>query len=96
MSEETVKKKIRITNQLGLHTRPAALIVKLLQDSKSEVTFTHKKRTIDARSILNVLMLAAQKNSMITITVKGIDAQKTMDRLIESFENQFGERVING
>ncbi|MCC5832038.1 MAG: HPr family phosphocarrier protein [Chlamydiales bacterium] len=91
MSTQTLKKKVRVVNELGLHTRPATLIVKLLQDCKSTVTFKHKKETIDARSILNILMLAAQKNALITITVTGVDAQETMDRLVESFESRFGE-----
>lgn len=91
MNEPTLTKKVRVTNELGLHTRPATLIVKLLQECKSEVTFSYKKETINARSILNILMLAAQKNAIITITVKGKDAQETMNRLVESFESRFGE-----
>lgn len=91
MCEQIISRKVRVLNELGLHTRPATLIVKLLQSSKSEVSFTYKKETIDARSILNILMLAAQKNALITITVKGIDAEETMERLVTSFESHFGE-----
>jgi phosphocarrier protein HPr len=83
--------KVRVKNELGLHTRPAALIVKLLQDSKSEVLFTLEKETINAKSILSILMLAAQKDASIIIQVKGIDAEETMKKLIETFENGFGE-----
>ena len=88
---KNIVQKVRVKNELGLHTRPATLIVKLLQDSKSEVFFTHKKETINAKSILSILMLAAQKNASITIQIKGEDAQETMAKLIESFENGFGE-----
>jgi len=95
MSEQTITKKVRVINELGLHTRPATLIVKLLQECKSEVTFTCKKETINARSILNILMLAAQKNALVTITVKGVDAHETMERLVESFESRFGEDLTN-
>lgn len=83
--------KIKVNNLLGLHTRPAAAIVKLLQNSKSEVFFTCKKDTVNAKSILSILMLAARKNTLITITVEGEDADDTMNRLIEAFENKFGE-----
>ena len=86
-----ITQKVRVKNKLGIHTRPATVIVKLLQDSKSEVFFTYKKETVNAKSILSILMLAAQKNAIITIQVKGNDAQATMDRLIESFDNGFGE-----
>lgn len=87
----TVTKKIRVINKLGLHTRPATLIVKLLQDCKSEVTFTYKKQTVDAKSILNLLMLAAPKNALITVKAKGEDAIEAVKRLEENFENCFGE-----
>ena len=83
-------------NELGLHTRPATLIVKLLQDSKSEILFTHNNETINAKSILSILMLAAQKSALITIEVKGEDAEATMHRLLEAFDNGFGEGVKNG
>jgi phosphocarrier protein HPr len=92
VGEQHLTQKVRIRNELGLHTRPATLIVKLLQDTRSEVFFTYKKETINAKSILSILILAAPKNASITIQVKGEDAKTTMDRLIESFENGFGEK----
>lgn len=82
---------VRVKNRLGLHTRPATMIVKLLLNCQSHVFFTHKKETINAKSILSILMLAAKKNSKITIAVEGNDASTTMDKLIDAFENQFGE-----
>jgi phosphocarrier protein HPr len=87
--------KVRVLNQLGLHTRPAAAIVKLLQHSKSEVIFSYKKENIDAKSILGILMLAAQKNSLITITVEGSDAEETLDKLVAAFNDSFGEKESN-
>lgn len=86
-----ILRKVRVKNALGLHARPATVIVKLLQASKSNVSFTYKKETINARSIMSVLMLAATKNSLITIAVEGEDAQETMCKLIEVFETKFGE-----
>lgn len=86
-------KKVRVKNDLGLHTRPATVIVKLLQNCKSNVSFTYKKETINAKSILSILMLAAQKNSQIIITIEGEDAEETMMRLVQAFEEQFGEVI---
>lgn len=83
--------KVKVKNPLGLHTRPATIIVKMLQNSKSQVFFTHKKETINAKSILSILMLAAKKNSNITITVEGEDAQEVLNQLNEAFDNKFGE-----
>lgn len=84
-------RKVRIKNALGLHARPATVIAKLLQGTQSSVSFTYRKETINARSIMGILMLAATKNSFITIVVDGEDAQETMDRIIGAFDNQFGE-----
>ncbi|MCB1181485.1 MAG: HPr family phosphocarrier protein [Chlamydiia bacterium] len=90
-SEISLTKKLRVKNELGLHTRPATVIVKFLQQVKSDVFFTYKKETVDAKSILNLLMLAAQKNAEISIFVRGLDAKETLDGLVEVFENKFGE-----
>lgn len=78
-------------NPLGLHARPATVIARLLQKSQSRVYFTFHEETINARSIMSVLMLAANKNSQILVTVEGEDAQETMNSLVEAFDNQFGE-----
>jgi len=85
--------KVKVKNRMGLHTRPATTIVKLLQGSKCDVTITHKKETINAKSILSILMLAAGQNSRITIMVDGEEdiATDTMDKLLSVFENKFGE-----
>ena len=83
--------KVQVKNSLGLHTRPATTIVKLLQNCKSNVHFVHKQERVNAKSILSLLMLAARKNSKITIEVDGEDAQSTIEKLIEAFDNQFGE-----
>lgn len=81
--------KVKVKNTMGLHTRPATTIVKLLQGVKCEVLFTCKKETINAKSILSILMLAARQNSNITITVDGVDAEDTMGKLLVAFESRF-------
>lgn len=87
-----IVRKVKVKNSLGLHTRPAASIVKLLQPRKSSVFFTHKNETINARSIMSILMLAAKKNAVLEITVEGEDAEATMQHLLHAFEMEFGEK----
>lgn len=82
---------VRVTNEFGLHTRPAAHIVKLLQTAKSDVRITHKDRTADAKSILGILMLGIQKNEEVILTISGIDAAQVMESLKIAFETGFGE-----
>jgi len=84
-------KKLLVKNRLGLHTRPATTIVKLVQNCKSDVAFTCRKETVNAKSILSILMLAAKKSSRITVTVDGEDAELIMEKLVFAFENEFGE-----
>jgi phosphocarrier protein len=84
--------KVKVKNPLGLHTRPAAVIVRMLQPLKSSVLFTYKQETINARSIMGILMLAARKNAQITITVEGTDAEQVMRVLTRAFDEQFGDR----
>ncbi|MEM1282800.1 MAG: HPr family phosphocarrier protein [Chlamydiota bacterium] len=83
--------KVKVKNKMGLHTRPATAIVKLLQNTKSKVEFTYKRETVNAKSILSILMLAVKKNSNITITCDGEDAHDTMDLLVNAFDSEFGE-----
>lgn len=85
-------KKVQVKNRLGLHIRPATAIVQLLQNCNCNVTFTYEQETVNAKSILNILMLAAEVDSKITIMVEGEDANVTMDSLITAFENRFGEK----
>lgn len=84
-------RKIRVKNALGLHARPATVIAKLLQGTQSSVSFTYRKETVNARSIMGILMLAVTKNSLITVDVDGEDAEQVMDKILLAFENEFGE-----
>jgi phosphocarrier protein HPr len=89
--EEPIKRKLRLTTCQGLHARPAAFIVKLLRTSRSKVTFTYKQQTVDAHSVLHLLMLGAPKNATITAAACGPDAEETLEKLEAAFEQKFGD-----
>lgn len=76
---------------MGLHTRPATEIVRMLQNCKSQIHFIHNKQEINAKSILGILMLACAHNSNITVTVEGEDAPSVMEMLVAGFDSKFGE-----
>ena len=86
-----IQRKVRVKNALGLHARPATVLVKLLQPTRSSVFFTYRNETINARSIMSILMLAATKNSHILVDVEGEDAEQTMDAIVQAFETEFVE-----
>lgn len=89
--QEKVIKKLKVLNRAGLHTRPATTIVKILQRFQSDVTFSCKKSTANAKSILGLLALAATRGTTITITCEGQDSHSAMQALVEGFESRFGE-----
>ena len=84
---------VKVKNKMGLHVRPASMIAKLLQNSQSKVTLTYKGESINARSIMSIMILAAPKNAQVCISVEGNDARETMERLIEAFESRFGDKI---
>lgn len=67
------------------------MIVKLLQNCQSDVFFTYRKEKVNPKSIMSILMLAAGKNSRITIEVDGSDAESVMNNLTKAFQSGFGE-----
>lgn len=89
-----IVRKVKVKNALGLHARPATVIAKMLQGCKSEVAISYREETVDARSIMSILMLAIKKNTQLTLEVEGEDAEETMEKLVNAFENQFGEKTV--
>lgn len=87
-----VIQKVKVKNSLGLHARPATAIARLLQERKSQVSITYRKETINARSIISILMLGIKKNMQLTLTAEGEDAEETIGVLVQLFEDQFGEK----
>ena len=84
---------VKVKNRSGLHVRPATYIVRLLQNFKSKVTLTYKGESINARSIMSIMILAAPKNAKILVDVEGIDACQVLKKLVDAFETQFDEGV---
>ena len=82
---------VKVKNKLGLHVRPASHLVKLLQDFNSKVTLTYKGESVNARSIMSIMILAAPKNAKIHVFIEGKDAEPVMEKLVDAFDTQFGE-----
>lgn len=73
-----LKKKLIVKNKLGLHARPAALFVQIANKFDSDVTVIKDDVEVNGKSIMGILMLAAEKDSIITIVVSGKDATAAM------------------
>lgn len=88
---DIVTKEITVTNQLGLHARPAALVVKATVAFTCEVFLIKDGTRINAKSIMGVMMLAAEYGSTLEIQAEGVDAQAAVDAVAAVFELKFGE-----
>ncbi len=86
-----ISKKIQIQNRLGLHARPSALLVKLANKFRSEFHISKDDMVINGKSIMGVMMLAAEYKSEIEILADGVDEEYLMEELINLFESKFGE-----
>ncbi len=82
---------ITILNKLGIHVRPAALIVQLASKFESEIKLTKDGVEVDAKSIMGVMMLAAGMGSKLKITAEGRDEKEAVTALGGLVEAKFNE-----
>ena len=86
-----VEKEVQITNKLGLHARPAAMVVQTASKFTSEIRLIKDDLEINGKSIMGVMMLAAEKGSILKIRVEGEDETEALEKLIQLFESKFDE-----
>jgi phosphocarrier protein HPr len=82
---------VEILNERGLHARASAKFVKLASEFDAEVTVSRDEQSVDARSIMGLMMLAAGPGSCIDITADGPDAKAAVDALAELVAGRFDE-----
>jgi len=78
-----VKKEIVVKNSTGLHARPAAYFVQIANKYESEVTIVKDDQEVNGKSIMGILMLAAEKGARVTIVADGDDAEDAVKELSE-------------
>jgi len=86
-----VSRVVEIVNERGLHARASAKFVKLAATFDAEVTVTRDGTTVDARSIMGLMMLAAGLGSTIEIAAEGPEAKPALDARVELVEGRFDE-----
>jgi phosphocarrier protein HPr len=82
---------VEILNERGLHARASAKFVKLASEFDAEVTVSREEQSVDARSIMGLMMLAAGPGCCIDIIAEGPDAQAAVDALAELVAGRFDE-----
>lgn len=83
--------EVQIVNKYGLHARPAAELVKLANRFRSDVWIRKEDTEVSGKSIMGVMMLAAECGSTVEIRAKGEDSQEAVDALAQLIQNRFGE-----
>lgn len=73
-----IEKKVIIKNKDGLHARPAALFVQIANKYHSEISVSKSKETVNGKSIMGIMMLAAEKGSRLIIRAQGKDAESAV------------------
>ena len=82
---------VAISNKYGLHARPAAELVKLASRFKADLWVGKEDLEVNGKSIMGVLMLAAERGSTLTIRAAGEDAKDAVDAVAALVEIGFGE-----
>ena len=85
------EREVKIVNKLGIHARPAAEIVKTAGKFKSSITIVRDDLEVNAKSIMGVMMLAAEFGATIIIRALGEDAEAAIEALATVIANKFGE-----
>jgi len=86
-----IKEDLRIINKHGLHARPAAQFVKIAGKFQSEIKVIKDGLEVNGKSIMGIMMLAAEPGSTITIIVEGTDEGIAFQALKELITNKFYE-----
>ncbi len=86
-----LKKEVKVLNRSGLHTRPAASIVKVASKFKCEIELERDGFIINSKSIIGVMTLAAEQGSILYLITDGIDEKEASEEISSLFESGFGE-----
>jgi phosphocarrier protein len=85
------QREVEIVNKLGLHARASAKLTQLAAKYQSDVVLSRNNRKVNAKSIMGVMMLAAEHGSSITLRANGPDAEQAVQALAELVASGFGE-----
>jgi len=88
-----IEREVRIRNPLGLHARAAARFVHTASRFRSRVTVRRNEKTMDGKSILGILLLAASQGSVLELTADGEDEEAALQALADLVEGGLGDEA---
>ena len=84
-------KELLVQNKMGIHARPAAMIVRITNKFKADVFVEKDEEQVNGKSIMGLMMLAAGKGSILTVTAEGDDAALVIQEIEQLINTRFGE-----
>lgn len=90
-ADSPLTRELEVQNKMGIHARPAAMIVRVTNKFNAEVLVEKDDEQVNGKSIMGLMMLAAGKGSKVRFNVTGSDAGTMLDELQELFERKFDE-----
>ncbi len=90
-SNGSVERTVQIVNRMGFHARPAAEFVKMAGRFSSEIWVRKDDLDVNGKSIMGVLMLAAEQGTRLVIRAEGTDAEEALDALASLVDRGFEE-----
>lgn len=86
-----VSREFTIENRLGMHARPSARFVKITSRYRSEIWVEKDGERVNGKSIMGLMMLAAEQGAVLKVTAEGPDAEKAIDELEALVKSRFDE-----
>lgn len=91
MRDDSHSAKVKVVNSHGMHLRPASLFVRKAKEFQSKIEVRFAEQTVDGRSVVDLLMLAARSGTELEIVACGDDAPLALAALIQLVTNGFDE-----
>ena len=90
-SSASLTKELLVQNKMGIHARPAAMIVRVTNKYKAEILVEKDEEQVNGKSIMGLMMLAAGKGSTVRFVATGDDAPQMLAELEQLFTRKFDE-----
>ena len=92
MNNQTeIRKDVTIVNELGMHARSAAQLSEIAKEARAAIWIQRNNERVDARSIIDILTLACEKGSTLTIVIEDPADLNTLNRIVSLVQDGFGE-----
>ncbi len=89
--QSEISQAVTVVNELGMHARSAAKISEIAKEASAQIWLQRNNERVDARSIIDILTLACEKGSTVTVVIENPADLNTLNRILKLVQNGFGE-----